>query len=105
MCRTHDQARDQRQESAVYTGETSRLGRDGRAESQQCRWGGFPWWSLWLIWPLVVVLKHVGPLAVDAIGAIYAYLSAAGGLALPIALIALGIALLRRAPRTEMRDL
>jgi hypothetical protein len=24
------------------------------------RWGGFPWWMLWLIWPLIWLFKGLG---------------------------------------------
>jgi uncharacterized membrane protein YhaH (DUF805 family) len=50
----------------AYEGRTTRLDAgvaerwaqtSGREERRACRGSGFPWWTLWLIWPLFFVLK------------------------------------------------
>lgn len=70
----------------------------GRSERRKTC-GGFPWWTLWLIWPLMAALKSFGP-AMAGAGA--GLLAAIGGPAsLPaalvaVALIVVGLALIRR---------
>jgi hypothetical protein len=56
----------------AYEGKTVRLGArqtewqaassSGERRRRQ-RGGGFPWWTLWLLWPLGAALKHAPPLA------------------------------------------
>jgi hypothetical protein len=84
----------------AYEGQTMRLDPRGGSHDRghSCRQaGGFPWWTLWLIWPLIGLAKWFVPLYVGAIGAGLARLSAAG-LApfVAIALIALGLVLIGR---------
>lgn len=95
----------------AYEGETARLESgeldrmwDGRSRAERrgaCR-GGFPWWALWLLWPLFFVLK---PLAMAARGAMA---SVAGPVALAdlpaallaVALIVAGLLLVLRGERS-----
>ena len=78
----------------AYEGQTTRLEQATRQHA--CR--AFPWWTLWLIWPLVAVLKTIGA----SIGLGW---SALGGVLLPanvllaIALIVIGAVLLVRQQR------
>lgn len=54
--------------------------------------GGFPWWTLWLIWPLIGLLKWSAPLLLGAVAGL-------GQLTLPlipVLMIVLGLLLLRR---------
>jgi len=47
-----------------YTGETRRLDHQAHMGStlRLAAWrGGFPWWTLWLLWPLIGVLKAAVP--------------------------------------------
>lgn len=54
--------------------------------------GGFPWWTLWLIWPLIGLLKWSAPLLLGVVAGM-------GQLTLPlipVLMIVLGLLLLRR---------
>jgi hypothetical protein len=65
MCKRTDRADRIRQRApGAYEGLTMRLGMaDGpRGERMVSRWRHFPWWSLWLIWPLLAALKWLAPL-------------------------------------------
>jgi hypothetical protein len=72
-------------------GETTRLAAEGDGE-RRCRWGSFPWWTLWLIWPAVGLLKWTAPLVLAA----YAELVALSTALLPALLILAGLALIAR---------
>ena len=79
----------------TYTGETVDLSRQERATAgahQAVMWRGFPWWTLWLIWPLIILLKTTIPLLAGGLTAL-AQLSVP---LVPILLIVIGILLLRR---------
>ena len=69
-----------------------------RRERHGCgQHGGFPWWTLWLIWPLIGLVKWFVPLYLSAITAGLAQLSAAGVAPfVAIGLIMLGLVLIRR---------
>jgi hypothetical protein len=85
----------------AYEGQTMRLDSRGGGSQERrhsCRQAGkFPWWTLWLIWPLIGLAKWFVPLYSGAVGAGLARLSAAG-LApfVAIALIAVGLVLIGR---------
>jgi len=87
--------------NGAYEGQTVRLDAHGiaRAEREIGRLGGFPWWSLWLIWPLIGLLKWVVPIY---LGALTALRDAISTQAQPVAivtavlLIVAGLALIRR---------
>src|SRR5262245_41743053 len=56
----------------------------------------FHWWVLWLIWPLIVLVKWGTPLALAAFAAGAATLGALGAPIVALLLIAAGIILLCR---------
>ena len=76
-----------------YDGTTTRL--VGGEQTRQA-YQRFPWWTLWLIWPLIGLLKGVS-------ASVIAGWAALGGLFVPanvllaLALIAVGIVILVRA--------
>lgn len=79
----------------AYEGETIRFdprrGLEQRSKSRH-HCGGFPWWTLWLIWPLIGVLKWSVPLlfgVVAGLGEITVPL-------IPVLMIVVGLLLLRR---------
>ena len=103
MCRRHIKATEMRTATAEgpYEGETVRLGtqHDGQAAQGIARHGHFPWWSLWLIWPLFGLVKWLVPALRAGIAAVAGTLSELPLLAAgpwPILLIVVGIMLLRR---------
>ena len=76
-----------------YEGETIHLNSEQalkmeRTHTRHC----FPWWTLWLIWPLIGLFKWVLPLLVGAIGGLMEITIPL----LPVLLIILGLFLLRR---------
>ena len=77
-----------------YEGETTQLRAFVRQERRSA-WHAFPWWTLWLIWPLMGLLK-------GASGALVAGWLALGTFAVPlnmllaVGLIIVGVALLVR---------
>src|SRR4051794_28384220 len=86
-----------------YEGQTVRLdSRDGIAHERRdhhfCGWrSGFPWWTLWLLWPLIGLAKWIVPLYLRAVTAGLAQLSTAGGASfVAIALIVIGLLLIGR---------
>lgn len=78
-----------------YEGETIRFDPQSSMESsaqsrRHC--GSFPWWTLWLIWPLIGLLKWSAPLLLGVVAGL-------GQLTvplIPVLLIVLGLLLLRR---------
>ena len=86
----------------AYEGRTMRLDpRDldaGKRPRKRCgRPGGFPWWALWLIWPLIGLAKWFIPLYLGAAAALLAPLSAAGAAPfVAAALILVGLILILR---------
>lgn len=81
---------------AAYTGETINLSSErvptATSKSRQCASGGFPFWTLWLIWPLFGLLKGALPFITSSV----AVLSQVVMLLLPVVLVVIGIMLLRR---------
>src|SRR5690349_5598422 len=82
----------------AYEGQTLRLdSRDGipaqRSERKACAGqASFPWWTLWLIWPLIGLAKWFAPLYLGTLTAIVTQLSAAGAAPfVAFALIAVGL--------------
>jgi hypothetical protein len=86
----------------AYEGRTMRLDRadrsvDRRSEHGSAGRGGFPWWTLWLVWPLIGLAKWFVPLYIGAVTPIGAQLSAAGAAPfVAFALIAVGLVLIFR---------
>ncbi|MFO7170661.1 MAG: hypothetical protein DIU80_021745 [Chloroflexota bacterium] len=79
----------------AYTGETTRLDLGGQHArgGGSCEWS--PWWTLWLIWPAIGLLKWTAPRALD----MYATLVEASAPLLPALLILVGVALIARRRR------
>jgi hypothetical protein len=65
---------------------------------------GFPWWTLWLIWPLIGLAKLVTPLVLNTLAAMTGSLGERGALLVALLLIVAGIALLRRSYSAEKSD-
>ncbi len=109
MCgkrRRHEETFDERIETTErpYEGETVRLQTSVplQAQGMQRRHAfhhGFPWWTLWLIWPLFGVIKGVvtafGATASSVLAALPTYTVSFSAL-IPIALIVVGVLLLLR---------
>jgi hypothetical protein len=72
------------------TGETTRLGAVRGEGGHAC--GRFPWWTLWLIWPAIGLVKWTAPLLLG----LYAELAALSVPLLPVLLILAGAALIAR---------
>jgi hypothetical protein len=87
----------------AYEGQTVRLdARDSTrteryAQRAAGRHGSFPWWTLWMIWPLLALAKWFVPLYAGAVAAVFAGISAFGAAPIvAIALIIVGLLLIRR---------
>jgi hypothetical protein len=105
MCKRKSYLSDQPKlaTEGAYEGQTVRLdSRDGVAHERRQRHscgghGGFPWWTLWLIWPLIGLAKWFVPLYLGAFTAAMAQLSAAGiAPFVALALIVIGLVLVGR---------
>jgi hypothetical protein len=103
MCKRHQyKAEDRESKEVPYEGETRRLDPQqtgAGATYRRASHAHFPWWTLWLIWPLIYVVKGMVRVLADAATAIGGAVSTIdfGGLwLLPIILIVAGIVLLRR---------
>ncbi|MBV9788866.1 MAG: hypothetical protein JOZ51_11865 [Chloroflexi bacterium] len=78
-----------------YEGETIRFDAQGdpeRRSKPRHHCGGFPWWTLWLIWPLISVLKWSVPLLLGVV----ANLGQITLPLIPVLMIVVGLLLLRR---------
>jgi hypothetical protein len=78
-----------------YTGETRRLDHQAHMGSTfrlAAGRGGVPWWTLWLLWPLIGVIKAAGPVVWSGIAA----LSQVTVPLLPLVLVVVVLVLLRR---------
>jgi hypothetical protein len=85
----------------AYEGQTVRLDRYGIALGlrETGRPGRFPGWSLWLIWPLIGLLKWVAPVYLGALAALRDAMSTQAqpvAMVTAILLIVGGLALIRR---------
>jgi hypothetical protein len=87
----------------AYEGQTVRLDprdvtrAERRARRTGARYGGFPWWTLWLIWPLLVLGKWFVSLYIGAAAVLFAQFSAIGAAPIiAIALIVVGLVLIGR---------
>ena len=87
--------------AGAYQGQTIRMsGSDGPGSERRHNWArGFPWWALWLIWPLIGVLKWAAPMSASALAALRdnvgAFERPATAL-VALAMIIIGLALIRR---------
>jgi hypothetical protein len=100
MCKRHTFVPEpQLASDGVYEGQTMRL--DPRQQALGIRqanghcWG-FPWWALWLIWPLIGLTKLTAPLVLGTLAAFTGSLGIFGAQFVAVILIIAGIALLRR---------
>lgn len=94
MCGRKRERRSQIEDSSSYTGATISLNAESRTTAgPSCsRKYHFPFWLLWLIWPLAGLLKVVIPSLATALA-----IAAQWTLPLwPLLLIAIGLFLLRR---------
>lgn len=57
---------DRQPAETLYEGETRRL--SAPSARGRCWGGGFPWWTLWLLWPLFALLKGATALIGPALG-------------------------------------
>jgi hypothetical protein len=87
----------------AYEGQTVRLDSHDRVLHQRRErgscggHGSFPWWTLWLIWPLIGLAKWFVTLYLGAITVGLTQLSANGVVPfVAIALIVIGLVLIRR---------
>jgi hypothetical protein len=94
--RTADAAGAETRSDESYEGATIRLGSEQALirPTKSCGWhgGGFPWWTIWLIWPLMGLIKTSAPAIITGVTAV-AQLSVP---LLPLLLIVIGLWLLRR---------
>lgn len=108
MCKRHhrhgrDYTRYQAN-SEAYEGDIIQLNRHAAVMNEQRRhWcGTFPWWTLWLIWPLIIGFKALVAVLPNTLAKVTSGWEA---LALPVqvlvavALIVLGVAVLQRSNR------
>jgi hypothetical protein len=91
----------------AYEGKTTRLAyaeaalpeRSMLEERRNGRHGHFPWWSLWLIWPLIGLLKWMVPIYIGALAALRDTFSTQAqpvAMIIAVLLIVAGLALIRR---------
>ena len=97
MCKRQAKSVEFREQPvAGYTGETINLGSErvptAAAKSRQCANSSFPFWTLWLIWPLFGLLKGALPFIAGSVAVLSQFVM----LLLPLVLIVIGIMLLRR---------
>lgn len=91
MCKQQRRAPEALQAAeGIYEGQTIRL------DQQHHRHGAFPYWTLWLIWPLLVLVKWLIPFSWGMFVAIMGAMSGSIGAAVAIVLIVFGVALLLR---------
>jgi hypothetical protein len=83
----------------AYEGRTMRLDVPHQPAARRCR--HFPWWTLWLLWPLLASLKWLVPLWLGAVATVANTLSASGGVMVAAILIAAGLLLIRRSETTK----
>ena len=91
MCGHKQQTPIEAAHDGPYEGQTQRL----RMERTRRVWRAFPWWTLWLIWPLMGLLKYLG----GSVGAGWVALGAVAvplNLLLAVGLIVIGVVLIAR---------
>ena len=90
----------------AYEGKTTRLvygeaalpERYASEDRSLKRYRHFPWWSLWLIWPLIALLKWVAPIYIGVLAALRDTMSTQAqpvAMIVAVLLIVAGIALIR----------
>ncbi|HET9224051.1 MAG TPA: hypothetical protein VFO07_16175 [Roseiflexaceae bacterium] len=108
MCKRHTFAPETRLASeGAYEGQTMRLvsheRKCGMHRLDAHIWG-FPWWALWLIWPLIELAKLVTPLVLNTLAAMTGSLGELGAQFVALLLIVAGITLLRWSYSAEKSD-
>jgi hypothetical protein len=100
MCRRHVYTSEaQLAGEGAYEGQTIRLDLHEREYGTRRSSGQgqrFPWWALWLIWPLMELVKWGTPLALGAFATVAGSLGTLGAPIVALLLIAAGITLLCR---------
>jgi polyferredoxin len=100
MCKRHAYTFEaQLAGEGAYEGQTMRLDlREREKGARRVAGTGqhFLWWMLWLIWPLIGLVKWGTPLALSAFAAVAESLGTIGAPIVALLLIAAGITLLRR---------
>jgi hypothetical protein len=101
MCSRKRSTRRERapQEFGPYDGRTVSLSGAGASQIERqgrCAGARFPWWSLWMIWPLVALVKWTVPLYAGAAAALVGSLGMALNTLVALALIVAGLVLIRR---------
>lgn len=94
MCKPRMTETTPREIEGGYEGQTIRL-KQRHGMSFGCHSAGrhhFPWWSLWLIWPMMGLIKWIVPLMVNGVGMAAMLIMPL----VPVLLIGLGVCLLRR---------
>lgn len=102
MCKRHSSNNPEVSFEGPYEGNTTRLS----TERGSCggwgwkgRHGSFPWWTLWLLWPLIALIKGVGTAFFGTVAASWVALGAfaiPANLLLALGLIVIGGALVLR---------
>jgi hypothetical protein len=105
MCKRHTFAPEaQLASEGAYEGQTMHLGSRehtcGMRRFNGHIWG-FPWWALWLLWPLIVLTKLTTPLVLNTLAAMTGSLGEHGAQFVALLLIIAGITLLRRSYSAE----
>lgn len=98
MCRAHRAEPRPVMETVAYDGETRQLSLQSETDSSACRWRGFPWWSLWLLWPLAMLLKALAPVVAGSFALLMQPIVLEITL-LPLILIGIGLLVLLAARR------
>lgn len=98
MCRSRRTEYRPAIEPAAYDGETRQLALESETGSSACRWRGFPWWSLWLLWPLAMLLKALVPVVAGSFALLMQPIVLEITL-LPLILIGIGLVVLLAARR------
>ncbi len=100
MCHDRDRGGERAARGALDDA-TIRLASPGR------RCGAFPWWTLWLIWPLTSAAIHASSsLAIDgaALARLAGSMAAVAQLGVGVALVLIGAALLWRDRFAERKE-
>lgn len=85
-----------------YQGETMRLSATAAETRPSRRWGGFPWWALWMLWPVLGGLKWAAAFAGPLLGTLLQPVTLTVA-PLALLLIGAGLALLLVGPRRSGR--
>ena len=99
MCKRHTPVMERAPETHAgpYEGETVRLGaHDATWTEHRRRWHAFPWWTLWMIWPLIGLVKVLVAALATAFDGLAPLVAGGAWGVWPLLLIVVGLVLLRR---------